>query len=300
MKLLLYFIKSFILNLLVSQVFRVNANQSFRDKKDAMILFWYKRYGHELKSIHGKAKEYCSQDGIQCLSDTLEIELTYLRIRSLKPKTIWEISPSHGYSTLWICEAVAKNANNGVVLSFDIEDRIGKHAIPEWYQLANWNLILGDARQTYKDYIVKHPPEYIFLDSFHSAEFGEFYKNDFFPNIMHSTIRTHIPVSLHDVYNPSFWTDGKDVNLRKRANLPVWMANEEGQVVLDWILYHPKQACCVFNVAPSHNRGFVENIVRTRREVLTLVDGTYPIENDEKLLSENNPTLYFTLIKHDT
>ena len=45
-------------------------------------------------------------------------------------------------------------------------------------------------------------------------------------------------VSLHDAYNPSFWTDGFMQNLRKTANLPDWMANEEGQVVIDWMPHH--------------------------------------------------------------
>jgi hypothetical protein len=42
-------------------------------------------------------------------------------------------------------------------------------------------------------------------------------------------------ISLHDVYNPGFWTD--DIRGRNLTTHPSWMPNEEGLVVLDWLVY---------------------------------------------------------------
>jgi hypothetical protein len=43
---------------------------------------------------------------VRCQSCTVEMELSYLRLRATKPRVVWEISPMHGYTTLMILSAL--------------------------------------------------------------------------------------------------------------------------------------------------------------------------------------------------
>jgi hypothetical protein len=261
------------------------------------IASWYQIYGKELISMHAAADKYCALEGIQCLSDKLDIELTYLRVRATKPPVVWEISPSHGYSTLWLAAAIAKNKNGGTLLSFDLVNRIKKAERPQWKNKANWKLVLGDFKAKFQSYLNQYSaPDYLFLDSFHSAEFGRFYIEEVFPKL--TQLKPHLFVSLHEVYNPSFWTDGSNVNLRKEAKLPDWMANEEGQVVLDWLAFHPQSHCCLFTVAPSHDSKFTKAVIAIRKQYLsgfTQMKSDYHWHDDNVVFNQNNPTIYFEL-----
>jgi uncharacterized protein YpmB len=262
------------------------------------IAGWYQTYGSELVSMHAAADKYCAIEGVQCLSDKLEIELTYMRVRAAKPKVLWEVSPSHGYSTLWLAAAIAKNKNGGTLLSFDLTNRIKKAERPEWKTKANWQLVLGDFKAKFQTYLNQYStPDYLFLDSFHSADFGRFYIEEVFPKL--TQLKPHLFISLHDVYNPSFWTDGSNVNLRKEAKLPDWMANEEGQVVLGWLAFHPQSHCCLFTVAPSHDSKFTKSVISIRKQHLsgfTQMKSDYHWHDDNFVFNQNNPTIYFELL----
>ena len=272
------------------------------DKADE-VAFWYQKYYTELNEMHFKADAYCDQDGVSCLSDSIEMELSYMRIRHFKPKLVWEISPSHGYSTLWLAEALLKNNNGARLISFDKSRSLKEEWVQDAWTKVNWEFRFGDVRETYKHEIQERVPDYVFLDSYHSAEFGNFYIHTLFQDLRRYAIRgKKIYISLHDVYNPSFWTDGKDIDLRKRANLPDWLANEEGQVILDWLLYHNNEACCPWTVAPSHNKTFTLEILTRRDNAIKNHVLVQPKSLRQKWLSipslllENNPTLYFTLL----
>ncbi|KAI0565403.1 S-adenosyl-L-methionine-dependent methyltransferase [Gracilaria domingensis] len=245
----------------------------------------YPRYATELLAVHQLADIYCQKPDIQCLSDDIEVEVTYMRIRETKPKVIWEISPSHGYSTLWIMEALKGNKNNGELYSFDIQSLVEDFAPEEWKE-NGWNFVLGDFKEKFSTFVDLYPtPDYLFLDSLHTEEFGRFYISELFPMLLKH--KKKIFASLHDVYNPTFWTDGPRSQLRKEANLPEWLPNEEGQVVLDWIVYHPKCTNGIFTVAPSHDQDLFQNVSKLR--ALSM-----PTSNPN---SSPNPTVYFNLLQ---
>ena len=222
----------------------------------------------ELQRLGDLMKSFCSQSGVACLQDAVEIEVTYMRLRYVKPKVVWEISPSHGFSTLVILSALLANENGAMLYSFDVQDISTKYlSAPEFQPLTKkWRLIEGDVRDN-----VFLPggdlkfarPDYLFLDSFHSATFGKFYVTALLPEIQ----RAHTYVSLHDVYNPSFWSDEKSG--RDIAVYPAFLPNEEGIVVLDWLNYrYLSDACNLYTFAPSKlsNAPFLSSLLTLRKK----------------------------------
>lgn len=133
--------------------------------------------------------------------------------------------------------------------------------------LSNWHLIEGDAEKNTIDISndrLRYPrPDYLFLDSFHSARFGEFYVSKLLPEIQ----KKHTFVSLHDVYNPSFWSDnqkGRDLEV-----YPGVLPNEEGIIVLDWLAFtYLSDTCNLFTFAPSKlsNKKFHERVLWIRSQ----------------------------------
>ena len=75
---------------------------------------------------------------------------------------------------------------------------------------------------------------------------GVFYTETLLPRLQ----RWHTYVSLHDVYNPLFWTDAAPT--RDMSIYPPDMPNREGAIVLDWLAYpHLADACGLFTAAPA-------------------------------------------------
>jgi hypothetical protein len=255
---------------------------------------WYSAFGHELDEVRLSAELYCKRDGVRCLSDKVELEISYLRIRATHPRVVWEISPSHGYSTLWLAAALGKNNNGGQLLSFDLNDNVSRFALAAWKSNVKWNVSIGDFRLRFKTYLNEYPtPDYLYLDSFHNADFGRFYIYEVFPSIL--AIKRRVHVSLHDVFNPSFWTDGTGQNLRSTARLPDWMANEEGQIVLNWLVFHPQNYCCLFSAARAMEGSSLANVSGIRR--MSFTEMTPPSWRDSvRVNAENNPTIFFDIL----
>ena len=172
------------------------------------------------------------------------------------------------------------------------------YAKPSWKTGANWEFVKGDIRVSYETQIDQNPPDYLFLDSFHSAEFGTWYRDTFFPLLRQKSPGHVLPVSLHDVYNPGFWTDGPNVNLRKTANLPTWMPNEEGLVIIEWAAFAQDEVCCLFTVAPSKNPILTQAIFKGRTAAFYGKErvSSDPKWHDQKKVISNSPTLYFDLL----
>ncbi|KAJ3409102.1 hypothetical protein HDV05_004577 [Chytridiales sp. JEL 0842] len=109
-----------------------------------------------------------------------------------------------------------------------------KHLPPALQKSIDWRFMSGDLRQRVGEVLKKEPahsPDYLFLDSYHSKAFAKYYTDELF----RLWPQKHMFVSLHDVYNPSFWAD--DVSGRNLEHHPAWMPNEEGLLVLDWLVY---------------------------------------------------------------
>lgn len=160
----------------------------------------YEKYVRELWELHGQLRELCGR--IVCLTDDMELEATYMRVREAQPDTVWEISPHFGYSTFAILTALKRNGK-GVMLSFDLEDDVSANLPAELTQ-GRWQLVVGDFSKTYTAY-GSQKPDYLFLDSMHTAAFGQFYTLHLFPWLGEG----HVFCSLHDVYNPQFWSDNQ-------------------------------------------------------------------------------------------
>lgn len=197
---------------------------------------------------------------------------------------MWEISPYKGCSTVWILQALRDN-HRGRLYSFDVANNSSPYIPQDLNQL--WKLIIGDFKLTYASPDLPNP-DYVFLDSYHSAEFGMFYTRTLFPFIMLSNKNNDketIPVSLHDVFHPGFWADG--VKGRDVRVYPDFMANEEGLVVVEWLAFN-RDATRVFTFATSRvnytNNKHFATLLRSRAEVL---QGLTP--------GRINPTLFFEL-----
>ena len=161
----------------------------------------YERYKHELRELHGVLRELCTR--IACLSDDMEVEATYMRVREAQPDVLWEISPHAGYCTVVLLTALKRNGK-GAMLSFDLEDDVSQNLPKELTEGGRWQLVVGDFSKTYSAYGSQRP-DYLFLDSMHTADFGRFNTVELFPWLGAG----HLFVSLHDVYNPGFWSDNQ-------------------------------------------------------------------------------------------
>lgn len=222
----------------------------------------YSKYGAELKALHRTMNAYCVKP-VKCFSCTLEMELSYMRLRELKPRVVWEISPADGFSTVVILHALAANSNNATLHSFDLLSAsykflVGRDRFP--LLMPMWNFHKRNAQTLVSpDGILSSkwegksrplpPPDYLYLDSKHNVEMATLYTSRLLPAVMRLG---HIPVSLHDVYNPLFWTDGSFNGKRDLRVLPEWLPNLEGAMVLDWLSYgFQSDSCNLFTIAPS-------------------------------------------------
>lgn len=140
--------------------------------------------------------------------DDIESEITYLLIREFKPETIIEISPSGGWSTSWILNALKDNGF-GKLYSYDLVDNSTKNISLDLSE-NRWIFYLGDIKKN----VDKLPEkiDYLFIDSDHSARFAQWYIKNVF-----SKLKSGTPVSVHDVFQT------------KEFYFP------EERVILDWL-----------------------------------------------------------------
>jgi predicted O-methyltransferase YrrM len=123
--------------------------------------------------------------------DDVEAEVTYLLIRSSRPEVVVEISPSGGWSSLWMLSALKDNGT-GHLYSYDLVDDATKN-IPLALSTGRWTFVRGDVRQAVRN--LPRPIDYLFIDSDHSAEFADWYIQNVFPLLARNAI-----VSVDDVF----------------------------------------------------------------------------------------------------
>lgn len=269
----------------------------------------YATYASEIQQLHQTLRDHCARPSVKnhsqlprCLSCTLELELSYMRLRRTRPRVVWEISPMHGFTTVMILSALARNNNSAKLHSFDRHGGVKRFLTKSRYPALTplWVFHLGDVRQLVAKALrsgdqrseplfeLAPRPNYLFLDSWHSEEMGVFYTETLLPRLQ----RWHTHVSLHDVYNPLFWTD--EAPKRDLSLYPSDMPNYEGQIVLDWLAYpHLADACALFTASPAKrgNAPFHAAIVRRRAGV-----GIAPTELlDPHKGACPEPTIYFEL-----
>ncbi len=123
--------------------------------------------------------------------DDVEAEVTYLLIRRTRPQVVVEISPSGGWSSLWILSALRDNGR-GRLYSYDLVDDATRN-IPIVLAAQHWTFIRGDVRQALPS--LPRPIDYLFIDSDHSAAFADWYLEKVFPLLGPDAI-----VSIDDVF----------------------------------------------------------------------------------------------------
>jgi predicted O-methyltransferase YrrM len=123
--------------------------------------------------------------------DDVEAEVTYLLIRSARPERIVEISPSGGWSTLWMLSALRDNAT-GQLFSYDLVDDATIN-IPAALRAQRWTFVQGDVHQALPT--LPRPIDYLFLDSDHSGGFAEWYIQNIFPLLGPNAL-----ISIDDVF----------------------------------------------------------------------------------------------------
>lgn len=157
------------------------------------VIMLYRDFLDDLRSVKRRQSSLvslASSIGLTPQLCDLEAEITYLRIRKYKPKVVVEISPASGWSTSWILHALKDNGE-GVLHSYDLVDD-SLRIIPKELSDGRWVFHQGDIREQ-KD-ILPLDVDYLFMDSDHSAQFGEWYIENLFPLFKKGT-----KVSVHDI-----------------------------------------------------------------------------------------------------
>lgn len=287
----------------------------------------YPTFAAELLELHRLLRAFCKppranawQRRPACLSCTLELELSYVRLRTTQPQLVWEISPKHGFSTLVILSALHRNNNSAHLHSFDIESGASTYVTADRFPhlVPLWTFHLADVRKRV-EHLLQQPvaeegapiaaeadhgrlawplaplaprPQYVFLDSWHSEQMGGFYVDTLLPLIQ----QAHTWVSLHDVYNPLFWSD--DHFVRDLKVFPPYLPNLEGAMVLDWLAYpHQADACNLFTAAPTQRGNAVHHARILRRRALAGLSRKHIFTDVEVYLNYScpEPTIFFEL-----
>lgn len=109
----------------------------------------------------------------------LNCELLYLLVRELKPKSLVEVSPSGGWSTSWILNAIRDNGF-GQLTSCDLIDDSAR-VLPKDLTEGRWTFLRGDVFQTVKQ--LPDRVEFLLVDALHTAEFARWYVDQLFPRL---------------------------------------------------------------------------------------------------------------------
>ncbi|WP_222853569.1 class I SAM-dependent methyltransferase [Fodinicola acaciae] len=157
----------------------------------ATVVELYRKYANDLAAVRDAQRQLLTTftGKVKAQLDDIEAEITYLRVRDARPRTVVEIGALHGWSATWILRALKDNGA-GHLHSYDLIDSSERH-VPD--DLArNRTFHHGDVREKWRDL----DPDYVFIDAAHSARFAHWYVKNLFPALKSGT-----PVSVHDVYH---------------------------------------------------------------------------------------------------
>lgn len=155
----------------------------------------YQLYGHDLADTRDFIKSTLRSQVVNGLEpmktqfDDLESECLYLLARHTKPKNATEISPNHGYSTMWILRAMQENGS-GSLTSFDLHDESQEYVPDELKEF--WELAVGDVRK--KEEEIPPSIDFLLMDSKHTMSFASWYLE----HVIHRVIPGS-PVVIHDI-----------------------------------------------------------------------------------------------------
>ncbi|KAI9016811.1 hypothetical protein DFJ74DRAFT_247154 [Hyaloraphidium curvatum] len=205
-------------------------NGPFMDVAVDLYAGLYAQHAEELRYVRRQARLFCSLGAGRCPLQDVELELTYLRLRTMKPKVVWQIAPGLGYSAVWILHALRANGNGAALHSFDAHNA-SLSAVPAELRgpEAAWHLHEGSAFSSYAGVLAanKSVPDYLFLDSpQRSRDFAVFYAH-LIAEIVRVRAekgrRGRVGVTLHGAYDPRSWSgrfEGRNLRV-----YPRWMPN---------------------------------------------------------------------------
>jgi len=156
-----------------------------------IIISLYDKYKDELLKIGMDIRLFLDENcrkGLNPQFSDIESEITYMFLRELVPENVVEFSPYHGYSTMWILNALKDN-NSGTLFSFDLVDDSVRY-VPDSLK-ERWVFVKGDVKKNINRFPKKI--DYLFIDSNHSKEFSQWYIKNIFPMV------GNIYISVHDV-----------------------------------------------------------------------------------------------------
>ena len=190
----------------------------------------YIKYAGQLKEMkdlmrHVYTNSYAT---ISPQYDDIESELTTLFLLHYQPKRIMEFSPSHGWSTVLILNAIKSyqlsHPQTVELRSYDLED-FCSGAITEYFPSVfhpdssiEWTLTTGDVRNHFEsDFLApsENPVDYLFIDSDHSKDFVQYYIRHLLTPLLQQARQTGKPifVSVHDCFvNGIITHEGSEVN----------------------------------------------------------------------------------------
>ncbi len=131
-----------------------------------------------------------------------ESEFLYSLVRMTKPKTIIEISPDEGFTSVIMLQALEKNGIPCKIHSFDIHEKSKRHN--RLTGDIQRELFLGDVKQNLTDELIKQA-DFILIDSDHSYEFGKWYSKRF------QIVKPGTFIIVHDW--PQYASDGATNNI---------------------------------------------------------------------------------------
>lgn len=210
-------------------------------------------------------------------------------MREAKPVLLFEISPSKGYSTFWLLNALERNGN-GVMVSFDLQDL----SVPELplrftSNRTLYTFVLGDVMAMLPSVLRRTgPPNYAYLDSFHSKRFGRFFQTQLLEKMPRGSF-----VSAHDIYHSAFYTDekpGRDLTAH-----PPDQPTEEGMTLQQWLMFSGR-GLRVFTMSSSAKTPQQSWACAARHRVLSFRNTVRQLHKlDQNGCGGTDPTLYFEL-----
>ncbi|MGX1759812.1 class I SAM-dependent methyltransferase [Streptomyces lydicus] len=153
----------------------------------------YTKYEADLRKVKDAQRSLLRERGkaMKAQLDDVEAEISYMRLRELRPAKVVEIGTFYGWSTIWQLSALRDNGT-GHLYSFDIVDHVVRNVPGEL--TGQWTFTKGDVRENLGS--IPQDVDYLFIDADHGARFARWYIENLFPAVPGGT-----PTSVHDVYH---------------------------------------------------------------------------------------------------
>eukprot|EP00981_Chlorochromonas_danica_P000611 scaffold139_cov260-Ochromonas_danica.AAC.8 len=233
-----------------------------------------------------------------------ETELLYMRVRTAKPRLVFELGPACGWSSQAILLALEHN-QQGELYSYDMERKaplvIG--ALSKGKVLSKrWVFTEGLVQNTYQ----AKTWDFVYIDALHENHFSRWYVDHILVPLTQRSYPAHttplLPVQIHDIYNPFLIPGGymqcvknsatisgiveeiacleevtrkvvsEDAGVMTTTSMRNVMygadaVSGEGSMVLDFIAFHHDHISYVFTISPFRNLALLKSVLAIRESL---------------------------------